>query len=174
MLLSQPKQPSSGKKSFISRIFPLMLIVIGMLSIIYGAYVLILASASLNWPTTQGIVLESTVERHHTTTRKWKTRKTYHAKIFYEFSVKGVTFKGSSISSGDYDSNNPSHAEQIVNEYPKGKYVTVHYKPDNPEKCVLESGLKTTAWTPLLIGIIFTILGGIIATSQPKVTKSLL
>ncbi|MFC1452145.1 DUF3592 domain-containing protein [Verrucomicrobiota bacterium] len=157
-------------KFFFSRIFPLIFVVVGASVAFLGIRGLIRAKASVDWPSTQGNIVESSVERHRSSGSKGSST-TYHAEILYEFTVAGTTFNGDRVAYGDYGSSSSSHARRIVNRYPKGKSVTVHYMPGNPEQCLLEPGLKGQSWFLPGFGLIFFTVGSLMAVFLPKAIR---
>jgi hypothetical protein len=100
-----------------------------------------------------------------------KSKGTYHAKILYQFQVKGQTYSGDRIAFGDYDSSDPSHARQIVNRYPKGKTVKVCYRDGNPALCVLEPGMQAQAWLSPACGFAFFMFGILMVVFLPKLLR---
>ena len=113
----------------------------------------------MDWPGTPGKVIESSVGRRRSSGSNGGSSTTYHAEILYEFTVESTKFNGNRVAYGDYGSSNPSHARRVVNRYPKGKNVTVHYMPGNPEECLLEPGLKGQSWFLPGVGLIFFVVG---------------
>ncbi len=168
---AQSKSMSPGKKFFFSRILPLIFVVVGAIVLFVGARGIIRARSSLSWPTTQGKIVESSVEHNRSSGSNGGNSTTYEAEILYEFTVEGMTFSGSRIAYGDYGSSNPSHARRVVNRYPKDKKVTVHYMPVNPEECLLEPGLKIQALFLPGFGLIFFTAGCLMVVFGTKATK---
>lgn len=158
-------------KFFFSRIFPLIFLAIGAGVSFFGLRGLGRAKASAGWPTAQGTVMESSVDRRRSSGSSGSST-TYHAEILYEFSAEGTTFNGSRVAYGDYGSSNPSHARRIVNNYPKGKSVTVYYMPGNPEECLLEPGMKVKSWFLPGFGLIFLSAGCLMVVFLPKAIKA--
>jgi len=164
---SSSQQMSARMKFFFSRIFPLIFVAVGASVAFFGIRGLVRAKASVEWPAAQGRIASSVVERHYSSSNG-RSSTTYHAAILYEFSVHGATFNGTRVAYGDYGSSDPSHAREIVNRYPEGKAVTVHYMPGNPEECVLEPGLKAQSWFMPAFGLIFFAAGILMAIYIPK------
>ena len=150
-------------KFFFSRIFPFMFVVAGAIIAFIGINGLVKAKASVDWPSSPGQVVSSSVESHRSTGDSGRSSTTYHAEILYEFSVEGITFNGTRVAYGDYGSSSSSHARRIANRYPKGKSVTVYYMPETPEECLLEPGLQAQAWMLPGLGLIFFAAGGLMA-----------
>jgi len=159
----------------------LLLIAGGAAATYFGAREVLRAKASMDWPTTQGKIIESSVERE---TRRRKpgesgslNQRIFRAKILYEYQVDEATLTGTRIAyvkkkrikvKGDDTSSidrilAEAHAQGIVDRYPKGKSVSVYYKPDNPKVCLLEPGLGLQAFVAPVIGVFIFIIGGIIA-----------
>jgi len=168
---SSSKQMPPAVRFFFSRIFPLIFIVVGASVAFFGIRGLIRAKASMKWPTTQGKVVASSVESHHSSNSNGGSSTTYHAEILYEFAVGDTTFNGNRVAYGDYGSSSPSHARRIVNRYPEGKSVTVHYMPGNPEECLLEPGMKMQSWFLPAFGLIFLTVGSLMAVFLPRLMR---
>lgn len=153
---------------FFSRLFPLPFIIAGAMALYIGCRHLQQAHASTTWPTTQGVIQQSSVEYH----RSSKGGGTYHAEIMYDFAVNAIPCSGHRIAFGDYDSSNPSHARTLANRYPKDKTVTVYHNPEDPTVCVLEPGVKGQAWFLPGFGLVFLAAGMLFAVFLPKAMRS--
>lgn len=165
---SSSKPLSPRMKFFFKRIFPLLFILTGVSITLFGVRGLLRAQASMDWPSTQGSIVESSVERERSSGTGNSGGISYHARIFYEYRVEGTTFNGDRVSYGDSGSSDPSPARRIVNRYPKGKDVTVYYMPEDPEVCVLEPGVKTQAYFVPGFGLIFLVAGILMAIYLPR------
>jgi hypothetical protein len=165
--MSSAKQTSHGTRFFFARIFPLLFIVIGALTLYFGGRSLQRAKESVAWPTAEGRIQSSDMEYH----REKKGGGTYHAEILYTFAVNGETHSGNKIAFGDYGSGNPSHAQHIVNRYPANKIVQVRYLASDPDICVLEPGIQGQAWILPGIGLVFLVAGILLAISLPKAMR---
>jgi hypothetical protein len=156
---------------FFTRIFPLIFIVVGASLVIFGIRDIFRAKASDSWPATTGTVIKSSVESYQSSSgskRNAGGSTMYHADISYEFTVEGRTFNGKRVSYGDYNSSNQSHAQGIVDHYPKGKAVSVHYMSGNPDECLLQPGLEAMSWLKPVIGLVFLAAGILMAIFLPK------
>ena len=164
---SSVNSQSPAMRFFFSRVFPLIFIAAGA-GVGYAGWLgLAKARASTGWPTAPGTVVASSVERQESR-RNRKTSVTYHAGIRYEFQVGGATFNGNRVAYGDYGSSSVSHARGIVDRYPMGRSVTVHYKPGSPEECLLEPGMKGQTFVLPGIGLIFLLAGLFMAVVIPR------
>lgn len=167
--LSASKQSSHltpGTKFLYFRLFPYTFVVVGVILSIVGMLRLVKATASVDWPATQGIVVASSV--------KYKKSGdggggTYHAVVIYDFNVDGKVFSGNRVAYGDYGSGDNTHARRIVQRYPQGRSVPVYYEPGNPGECLLKPGLKGQAWGLPLIGFVFFTVGSLMAIFLPRI-----
>jgi len=155
-------------KFFFARIFPLIFILVGAGVAFFGVRGLIRASASTDWPTAQGQIMASSVDRRRSSSSNGGSSTTYQAEILYQYSVADTAFNSNRVAYGDYGSSSPSHARRIVNRYPVGKTVIVYYMPDNPEESLLEPGLQMQSWFLPGFGFIFFTVGSLMAVFLPK------
>ena len=108
-------------------IFPLVFILGGGGTLFFGSETWKCARESDTWPTAQAVVKSATIDQHRSPRTDGRPEDvTYHAAIFYQFTVDGKTHAGHNVAFGDYGSNYRDHAQSIVNEYPKGKAVAVY------------------------------------------------
>ena len=56
-------------------------------------------------------------------------------------------------------SSSSEYAQGILNRYPVGKKVSVHYSPGDPSEAVLETGIHGGAWICLGVGTAFGLFG---------------
>lgn len=61
----------------------------------------------------------------------------YVPAIEYQYSVGGRSYEGDRVAPFEGSIGKRSRAQQIVDRYPRGRVVTVRYKPGNPEDAVL-------------------------------------
>ncbi|MFH1299426.1 MAG: DUF3592 domain-containing protein [Planctomycetota bacterium] len=122
------------------------------------------AKASKNWPTTEGVVLNSKVVTHRSSN---SSSSTYSAKVIYRYQVEGQNHEGKTVWFGsDLSTSNRSLAEETVGKYPNDKKVTVYYDPQDPAAAVLEPGVFKSTYFYYLFGWLF--MGpGILMTGIP-------
>jgi len=101
------------------------------------------AFASNGWPTTKGTITTANVAYKESTSSD--ARGSYSVFLEYHFKVKETTYSGQKIAFGVSDAisglNRGEEASRdIVNNYPPGAEVAVHYNPSNPAQCVLKPG----------------------------------
>jgi hypothetical protein len=167
---------SGGKSRVFLALFGLPFFAAGIgLTLLWGIPTLKKAKASTSWPTTRGVVLVSDVERRRSHDRDHGTSYTYSAQVTYEYTVAGTIYNCDRVSFGEYASSNRNHARQIVNRYPVGKTVEVHYDPNRPESAVLEPGTSFSSYVALGMGIVFSLVGAtmlIAAVASGRKTSS--
>jgi len=142
-------------------LFALIFVVAGIAVSIWGWNEMESAKASMGWPTTEGTVISSEVEKHRSTTgtgSKRRTSTTYEAEVLYEYAANGTTYSSTRVSFGG-SGGSSSQAREIVNRYPKGKMVSVHFDPEQPDVSVLEPGVSFGCYVPIGIGVVFTVVG---------------
>ena len=165
MKLYSTKQLLPVIRIIFGRIIPLLLMFIGAYILYFGCRNLLRANESRTWPTAQGVIQNSSMDRG--------SRGEYWAKVMYDFTVNATAFNGNRVAFGDYGSTISSHAQGVVNRYPKGKAVTVYYDPKNPQACLLEPGVKVQAWFLPGFGFVFLAISGLIAVFIQKGLKNL-
>lgn len=65
---------------------------------------------------------------------------TYGAQVEYDYEINGQSYQGDRYSYFSFSTSSRDHAQDIVDRYPVGREITVHYDPDEPEDSVLETG----------------------------------
>ena len=121
------------------------------------------AAASTSWPTTDGRITASRVER---VKRAGEGNATYTADITYEYSLDGRGFEGDRVWFGDnYSASDASAFRAAVARYPVGTAVKVHYDPAEPSESVLEPGPTWSGSMLYFIGLGLMAIGGIILVS---------
>jgi len=145
-------------------------LVIGAMFIGAGYFVTHLAmnsyqmgQASKVWPTVQGGVIHSKVITSHNS--KGKTH--YSADVQYAYRTGGKEYKSNKIeaTAGTSSSSDSSGAYEVVNQYPVGRTVSVHYDPVKPWVAVLQPGIAQSTYWLFGIGGLFMFLGAWVALS---------
>jgi Protein of unknown function (DUF3592) len=137
------------------RLFALLPLLIGGGLLFAGVRLLLRAHASNDWPTVMGKVVSSSVD----SSRSKDHGTTYHAEVLYEFTVRGTHYSSNDIAVGGYSSSNPARARRLVNQYPAGDKVIVHYSPSDPETSLLEPGIASSAFFLPGVGAFFFAIG---------------
>lgn len=123
-------------------------LILGLVLVLYEGLCAYLCAQSRSWPTTSGEVVSSWVAR--TSARRSRRRRAY---IRYKYDVDGKTYRSSSLFYGQYTSFKVMFMPtQLVDEYDEGTRVTVHYNPDSPTQCVLNTDYPTSSLVMLVLG----------------------
>jgi hypothetical protein len=150
-------------KFFFMRLFPWPFMLIGTIALFFGVRGVLRGHASTGWPAVPGIIQESSVEYQSSS-----KGGTYHARIRYTYVLEDTTRSGSRVTYGDFGTSDPSHAQNIVNRYPAGRAVTVHYMPGDPDESVLEPGTSFGTWIVPVIGFFFATAGILMFVFLPR------
>jgi len=168
--MAQSTQHRSGTSSgnappamawFLKRIFPPVFAAVGVGMLVIGVIGLRQAAASRDWPTTQGVIVSSAVERVRRNDPDRGFTTTFHARISFNYSVGGEPYTGDRVGFGDYGSNTNHHARSVVRQYPVGSQVTVYYDPNRPQSSLLEPGVRPMAFVIPGLGAAFVLFGGL-------------
>jgi hypothetical protein len=93
-----------------------------------------LAHASSAWPTTTGVVNESSVKGS-----EGRRRPSYRLELRYSYEVDGQSYDGDQAQFGPTRVTEKLPIETLAKRYPQGAQVTVHYDPDDPSTSVLDT-----------------------------------
>jgi hypothetical protein len=130
---------------------PIFLVVGAVVAFYFGKPIVDNAKASLKWPTVEGRVTVSTVER-----KRSSDSTTYAANVGYEYEVDGQKQLGDTVwFGGNFSSSNSGLARETVDKYPAGSQVQVYYNPEDPNQSVLEPGAFWTTYMVYGIGLLF-------------------
>ena len=117
--------------------------VIALLAIPYVAFtaynLYCRATASIDWPSTDGTITHSSVEM-----KRRKARTYPSPKIEYRYVVNGQEYTGVRISFviKEFDLSDTA-AQDVVDRYPLNSTRKVYYDPADPSSCTLETGAST-------------------------------
>lgn len=93
--------------------------------------------ASPNWPTTEGLVIESRVVGIGGA----RAGSGMRARVRYVYDVEGFRYKGRRITyQRERGDRSEEHARKLAKRYSVGSVVPVYYRPDRPNIAVLEPG----------------------------------
>jgi hypothetical protein len=133
------------------------------LSYAIGAPMVKTAKASLTWPITPGTIKTSKVESNIATSGDGNTRTEYRPIVDYSYSMNGQAYHSNNLwFGGGESSTNRSESQDIIDRYPVGKQVMVHYDPQDPSQGVLEPGVFASTYTALVGGWVVVGLGFIL------------
>ncbi len=125
------------------------------------------ALSAPNWPTTTGVIIGSKVGTSTTGGGSVPRSTQSVAIVEFEYEVNGTEYYSPVVNILGVGHEDPS---AVVARYPVGAEVTVHYDPDNPAEATLETDIGPQPYyaaamiaSPALFGIIFLILGAVVA-----------
>jgi hypothetical protein len=120
------------------------------------------AKASGEWPSIQGMVNESKVAVINT-----RGGPQYLPHVKYTYIVEEQEYTSQRIYVGhnwwtSWWTSSKERVQEQLQPYREKQPISVYYNPDDPMDAVLEAGLTKGAWSTLFIGIMMTLLGGVI------------
>lgn len=142
------RQPALSSRLILS-VFMAILMYIGITMLTTTIRELMEAREAMAWPTTTGKVTRSEMKvqtqhvrrRSSDGIRRTHAEEYYEAAIEYEFQVQGVTYRGNrwtAVQGGNLADR--AHVQKTLSKYPVDQTVTVSFKPDDPNQCLLEPG----------------------------------
>ncbi len=131
----------------------------GIATLGWGIWNSLEAFSSRSWPEAVGKITFSTVASYESDSNSGTTTM-FYPDIRYNYSVNGKEFTGNKVDLGEYSSSDVGYAQKITARYPVGKSVRVYYDPAHPGTAVLEPGFTGGLWIPLVIGGVFSVVGG--------------
>jgi hypothetical protein len=146
--------PSTQSNKASAKIFLWLFIGIGAVVICFGMNLAFQSIRCGSWPTTEGIIRTSSMGRH----RGNKGGTTYSADVSYDYSVWGSRYTGTKVAFGMMSASS-SYARGVLDHYPVGAKVPVHYSPSDPETAVLETGIHGGTWICFGVGSVFALFG---------------
>ena len=115
---------------------------------------------SSTWPTVEGVVVSSELGMDLDI---GQYSGGWWPQVSYDYHVDGKDYTSSNIEVEDIgNGNTSSYAKQVVNRYPVGKEVQVHYAPHSPAIAVLEPGIPTNCGggcSLMTIGLVVGVMG---------------
>jgi hypothetical protein len=137
-----------------TRVFLWLFVLIGLGAIGAGAWNLFQSLRCTRWPVTEGVITNAKMTR----SSSGKGGDTYGASIAYDYKVAGTFHTSTRLAFGAMSSSR-ARAQAILDRYPVGKQVAVHYAPTYPEEAVLETGVHGGTWICFAVGTVFVLAG---------------
>ena len=144
-----------------------LFIVVGLAVWGAGISTMIKSLRTEHWAVTEGVI--QSAEQKSDSGGDGGT--TYSAAVTYAYQVGGASYTGEKVSIGQMSASS-SYAQKILNRYPVGKKVSVHYAPDDPAEAVLETGIHGGTWICLAVGTAFALFGTMFLQIQRAVIKA--
>jgi hypothetical protein len=139
----------------------------GSLVIAFWLLAVIRGARSRSWPVVEGHIQSSLTETRSETSDEGRVT-VYRPRVRYTYTVGRTDYSSERIDFSDKDCPTASKqsSDRIVDSYPPGDAIRVHYNPKNPQQSVLKSGVATDAsfyWAPI-VGITYYGIGLGLAT----------
>ncbi len=125
-------------------VFGGVLVLVGVLLVfVWGGRSLDEGSESESWPTVEGKVTATRIDRRGGRNRIEDKRR-YTPRVSYEYVVDGKTHRSDRIDflPDGHSTRDRSAAEAVLQRYSKGSTVEVFYDPADPSTSCLEPGVK--------------------------------
>lgn len=122
------------------KVFGVIAVFFGLLSIGYSVYSFLRAARSRSWPRAEGTVTQVSVKHAETTKNDgagWQ--EWYQPDVQYTYTVRGRLYTGNRIRIGEITSMSHEAVLQFVLPYRDGMKVRVYYDPSIPAFSVLET-----------------------------------
>lgn len=134
-------------------LFAAIFLCVGAALLVPGLNNLWNAKQSEQWPVVAGRILYHQESSSTSTSEDGEgytsTSTTYSTRVIYRYDVNGRTHYNNVRIFGQLAGSSEEWAEEIAQQYPKGKDVEVSYKPDDPDTAALEPGIVNEAfWLP--------------------------
>ena len=158
------------KKSSKNRILAAVCIIADIAISIYQTINVLNAYASKNWPTTTGAVLSSELTGGTGGTGSARSND-YKPNLRCTYTTRAAEpnfYEADRISFSDGITKTREHTQQIADQYPPGKTVTVHDDPDHPEIAVVEPGVSPARFIYLVLGLAHLAIGAYTAFNGAK------
>ncbi|MCH8907979.1 MAG: DUF3592 domain-containing protein [Candidatus Heimdallarchaeota archaeon] len=126
----------------------IFMILFGMGIIAAAIYPIILAIKSQSWPTTLGKV---TISEINVITDKERT--SYEHLMAYEYELNGSTYASDKLEYRFFKFGGTRSIRKIVDDYPVGREVVVHYDAHDPWTAVLNTAIHKWSYMFIFGGI---------------------
>jgi len=151
------------------------LMLFGVLLLCFGIYFIFTALASTSWDQVQGKIISTKIPASLSTTGSATQRRlVYRVEATYRYDFNGQSYTNNYFSMGsgftvEGGFNKKAEAREWLknSDYSVGKTVTVYVNPDDPEKTVLSSGINIGTIVPVILGLLFFVLGYFLNKFKP-------
>jgi hypothetical protein len=125
------------------------------------------AKAIESWPTTTGVILSSEL-----TSQFRGTSTTHEAHIEYEYHVSEQTYKSQQVRKRGTSTQHQSDVAPLMEKFPVGKQVPVHYNPADPSEAYLQTGVDFVNYIIIVSPLGFALLAVLYIVEQLREKKS--
>ena len=125
--------------------FSTISLLFGLGFVALGLWMRARGSASQNWPSVEGVIVESRIDGFDLDSQS--------PRVAYTYTVNGSEFRGTRIS---YSGHGTSKAamEALIAPYPIGRVVRVFFDPESPATSVLENAPSKDWWLWMGVGAV--------------------
>jgi len=126
-------------------------VLIGLTLIVFGAYDYVnLVNSIENAETVEAKVLESDVVGSNTN---------FRPVVEFEYNYEGETYISDNIEPARFSNSyrSRSQPENIIEEYSEGETIQAYTDPSNPENAFLKREISSSAYAPIIFGLIILI-----------------
>ncbi|OUT62386.1 MAG: hypothetical protein CBB71_02230 [Rhodopirellula sp. TMED11] len=155
------------------RLMPLIFFVVGVVVLWSGVNNYQRGNASESWPTVQGTVLDATIRDVRSSNSNGPSRTSYAVHLDYEYEVDGTVYEGDQVRFGAMMHNERSGALAEQKKYATDSPVSVHYNPEDASEAVLVAGYGDGVWVAIGLGVVFTVVGMVLAFVVPRLLRGL-
>jgi hypothetical protein len=110
------------------------------------------ADASKKWPTSSGTITASALERSP------ESKRRYRAVVQYRYRVGAAEYQSDRVFWGGNEGRQ-RHMALVVEAYPVGRKVPIHYDPQNPTEAILDPAQNAGSRPLVLYGVAMMALG---------------
>jgi hypothetical protein len=136
-------------------IFAIVLGICGIWLTIYGIEHPLMSMRAAGWPTAEGQIISSSVE-----TFRSRRNTSYAPKVSYSYKVGATLYSSDVVEFSLENSGDVGSVREVVNRFPAGSKVTVHYAPADPQTaCLIAGAISWRDFIPILIGLALTGVG---------------
>jgi hypothetical protein len=133
-----------------------VLLLAGLALTTYGVLRTYRSVSSAGWPTAEGRMISSQVE-----SIRARRSTTYQPKVAYSYSVGGTMYSGDVIAFSSDTGGDLLSVRAMVDRFPSGSTVTVHYNPSTPTlSCLIAGEVTWRDFVPDGIGLALAGVGG--------------
>jgi hypothetical protein len=136
------------------RLFLGLFILIGLIALGVGVMNLVRSLRCESWPTVEGVIESADMQSQ----TGGEEGITYSADISYAYQVAGKHYAGQRVAFGARSASS-SRAQRVLDRFPVGKKVSVHYSPGDPQLAVLEPGIHGGTGVCFGVGTVFLLFG---------------
>jgi hypothetical protein len=165
------QNPAPTKKLMLS--IPL---IIGVVLIVFGSKFILMAQQTKDWQKTEATVTKiNLIETRSSSNSTTSKQTTFEVSVLYQYQVQGQHYQSEKYSYGDGTIiksrlKNRTIAQQWLDNspYQKGNKISVYYDPKDHKTAVIEVGANIWTFIPLIVGLFFTVIFGLILRNRMK------